>query len=411
MKERKWIIQSLLDLDIYKLTMIQFAFYYFRYIQVVFGFKNRTKKVQIAKIVKLKDVREQFDHVRKLRVKANELEYVGSLGLFRKRFLAFLWQLQLPEYTIREEDGQFVMEFSGNWPEVSLWETISLSIMNELYYRALLALMTDAQKAAVYKEGRRRLNEKIKILKENFWIRFLEFGTRRRFSAAWQYYVVNKLKKEVPQQLIGTSNVYLAMKLGITPVGTFAHEMYMVMSGIYRDRKDKNKAIKASHRAVLKYWWKMYGDKLSIALTDTYGTDFFFKDMPKALAKLWRGLRQDSGDPLEFGEKAIKFYEDHGINPKTKVLVFSDGLNIKNILKIGNQFKDRIQVVFGWGTDLTNDLGLAPLSMVVKVITANGWGTVKLSDNLAKAMGSLADIELFKKIFGHTVTLDEQCVY
>jgi len=408
----KWIIKSLCDVDMYKLTMLQFIFVYFRFIQVVFGFKNRTKTVKIANIVKLKEVRKQFDYVMTLKVKKCEIEYMGTMGFFLQPFLDFFRTLRLSGYTIRKEDGQFVMEFSGNWVEVSLWETISLSIMNELYYRALLSKMSLAQRREVYKEGRRRLVEKIRILKENSWVRFLEFGTRRRFSAAWQYYVVSKLKQEVPEQMIGTSNVYLAMKLGIKPVGTFAHELYMVMSGIFRsyagDMKDN---IRASHNFVLQKWWEMYGEALSIALTDTYGSPFFFRDMCKKMAELWRGLRQDSGDPIEFGEETIKFYEGHEIDPKSKVIVFSDGLNIDKILKIGKHFMGRIQVVFGWGTDLTNDLGLKALSMVVKVITANGWGTVKLSDNLAKAMGSLEDIELFKCIFGHTSTLYEECVY
>lgn len=407
-KKEKHIINSLLDLDFYKLTMAQIAFIFFKYIFVIFAFKNRTKKVKIAEFVRIKDLKRELDHVRKLCVKKREIEYLRSLGNFREEFLIFLQNLRLPEYSLKEVDGQYVLEFSGNWPEVTFWETISLSIINELYFEALIR-KSGINYADAIKEGRRRLNRKIRILKENPQLIFSEFGTRRRFSRLWQQYVVTRLKKELlPSQFIGTSNVRLAMKLNIKPIGTFAHEMYMVFSGIFRDEND---GIKNSHNYVLKYWWKMFGKALSIALTDTYGSDFFFRDMTFEQAKKWRGLRHDSGDPIEFGEKAIRFYESYGIDPTKKVIVFSDGLNIETMLKIAKHFEGRIQCVFGWGTNLTNDLGLDALSLVVKVILANGHGTVKLSDNIAKAMGSENDIDLFKHIFSYNNFFEEVCVY
>ncbi|MCK4554044.1 nicotinate phosphoribosyltransferase [Candidatus Parcubacteria bacterium] len=408
MKKTKRIINSLLDLDYYKLTMAQVAFFFFRYIPVVFGFKNRTARVKIAKFVKIKDLILEFEHVRALRVTKQEIAYLESLKIFKRKFLDFLNKFKLPEYKILENNGQFIIEFSGNWAEVTFWETICLSIVNELYYKELLKKMSAKAKRDLFNEGKKRLEEKIKILKANPEIIFTEFGTRRRFSFLWQYYVVKKLAKELPGQFMGTSNVYLAMKLNLKPIGTFAHEMYMILSGIFRNEAD---GIKKSHNKVLEYWWGMYGKPLSIALTDTYGTDFFFKDMTREQAKKWQGLRHDSGDPIEFGEKAIQFYEKHGIDPLAKILIFSDGLNINTILKIEKHFRGRIKVAFGWGTNLTNDLGLKALSMVVKAIKANGYGTVKLSDNLAKAMGSKEDIALFKQIFKHITSLYEECVY
>jgi nicotinate phosphoribosyltransferase len=306
---------------------------------------------------------------------------------------------------VEAEDGQLVFDICGSWAEVTLWETIILSIVNELYYRSILKKMSPKQRKALFSKGERRLRRKIEILRTYPGIKFSDFGTRRRFSRAWQEHVVATLARELPGQFMGTSNVHLAMKYDITPIGTFAHELYMVFSGIFRG------GLRASHNKVLKYWWNLYGEQLSVALTDTYGTDFFFEDMTEDQARKWRGLRHDSGDPIEFGEKAIRFYEKFGIDPKTKILVFSDGLDLETIIKIYEHFKGRINMAFGWGTNLTNDFGLLTLSLIVKAIEAAGHGTVKLSDNLAKAMGSQQNIELFRITFGHSVTFRKECRY
>ena len=216
------------------------------------------------------------------------------------------------------------------------------------------------------------------------------------------------LAQEIPQQFLGTSNTAMAMQYGLLPMGTLAHEMYMVMAGMMADN---DATIRASHNRVLQEWWDEYGWGLSIALTDTYGSDFFFRDMTAAAGAAWKGLRQDSGDPMAFGEKAIAFYERHGVDPRDKLLVFSDGLDLGTIIKLADHFAGRIRVSFGWGTNLTNDLGLEALSLVIKVVEANGRRTVKLSDNLAKATGEGHDIERYKRIFGHTVTTFEACKY
>ena len=184
--------------------------------------------------------------------------------------------------------------------------------------------------------------------------------------------------------------------------------MYMVLSRLFGD---SDEAIRGSHNRVLREWWDEYGASLSIALTDTYGTDFFFKDMTEEQARLWKGLRHDSGDPFAFGEKAIAFYEGYGIDPRDKLLIFSDGLEIETICAIADRFAGRIRVTFGWGTNLTNDLGFPPLSLVVKVVEACGHRTVKLSDNLAKATGSPRDIERFKRIFRYVDTVSQECKY
>ncbi len=404
--EKKWIINSLLDIDYYKLSMAQLAFLRFKDVQSVFAFKNRTKSVRITERVDEKELRAEMDHVRKIKgITDEEADYLKSCKIFGRDFIDFLKNLALPEYSIEKDGGDFIIRFKGNWPETTLWETICLSILSELYNRSLLSGMTRREKESVFEEGARRLSEKIEILKRHPEAIIIEFGTRRRFSGDWQERVLGGLVEEIPDQLLGTSNTLLAMKYNLPPIGTFAHEMDMMYSGIFHED------IKGSHNKVLRHWWDQYGFDLSIALTDTYGSDFFFKDMTKEQAEKWKGLRHDSGDPIEFGEKAIKFYKEHGIDPKEKLLVFSDGLDVDKIIAIAEHFKGRIKFVFGWGTNLTNDLGFKSLSLVVKVIEANGHGTVKLSDNLAKAIGKPEDIKKFKKIFEHTVTLDETCVY
>ena len=191
-------------------------------------------------------------------------------------------------------------------------------------------------------------------------------------------------------------------------MGTNAHEEDMAMSGIMHGSDDE---IRNSHQKVLQEWWEEYGWALSIALTDTYGTDFFFRDMTYEQARDWKGLRQDSGDPFKFGDKAIAFYQQHGIDPREKLLVFSDGLDVDTIIRLADYFAGRIKVTFGWGTNLTNDLGFPAISIIIKLLESNGYGTVKLSDNLAKAMGKPEDIERFKRIFGYTGTTYEKVRY
>jgi nicotinate phosphoribosyltransferase len=257
------------------------------------------------------------------------------------------------------------------------------------------------------------LSAKIATLRGNRGLTFTDFGTRRRFSKGWQDYVVKTLRNEFADRIAepqfrGTSNVHLAMKYGLLPMGTSAHEMYMIMAGISDQTDD---GIRNSHNKFLDLWWDQYGYGLSIALTDTFGSEFFFKDMTSWQAAKWKGLRHDSGDPIVFGERVIEFYKSHGIDPIDKIIVFSDGLDVDSIININNHFKDRIKVTFGWGTNLTNDLGFKALSLVIKPVMANNVSLVKLSDNLAKAMGDVSVVERYKRIFGHTNATSTECRY
>ncbi|MBI4991706.1 MAG: nicotinate phosphoribosyltransferase [Candidatus Harrisonbacteria bacterium] len=401
------IIRSLLDLDYYKLTMAQVAWKHYQTVPVRYSFKNRTKNVLLAEYINEEDLRMELDHVRSLRFTDEEIAYLRGLKIFSEDFLGFLKNLKLPEVVVARDGATYKIEVFGLWPEAIWWETLILSVVNELYYRSLLR-KEGRSEVGVWSEGQSRLSRKIEILNLYPGIKFSDFGTRRRFSRYWQDNVIGRLVRSVPDQLLGTSNVAFAKRFGIRPIGTFAHEMDMVLSGVYHGSDD---SIRYSHNKVLQLWWKEYGEPLSIALTDTYGTDFFFKDLTLEQVRKWRGFRQDSGDPFEFGEKAIAFYQKYGIDPKTKTIVFSDGLDVDMIVKLHERFSGRTNVVFGWGTNLTNDLGFKALSLVVKVTEANGHGTVKLSDNLAKAMGDSNDIERFKKIFGYTRNESEECKY
>lgn len=403
------IIQSLLDIDFYKLTMAQVAWDRFSDVKVKFSFTNRTRSVALSEIVSEERIRGELAAIRSLRFTDEEIRYLTSLGHFSSSFLYWLKCLQLPEILVEKDGPTYRIEAEGRWCDVSLWETLVLSVVNELYYRALIANPSYA-----WPEGAQRFEDKCRWLAQEKYrdILFIEFGTRRRFLRVWQEYIVEKLaiKKKVGQLpgFVGTSNVFLAKKFGLKPIGTFAHEMFMVYAGIFGDSDD---GLRASHNKVLQDWRARYGPDLSVALTDTFGSDFCLGDFSIEQAREWDGLRHDSGNPFRFGEKVIAWYESLGIDPKTKTIVFSDGLEMIKICALWLRFKDRIGVSFGWGTNLTNDMGHAPLSLVMKAVEADGRPTVKLSDNPAKAMGPAEEVERYKRVFGHSEGEYETCTY
>ncbi|MGQ9608730.1 MAG: nicotinate phosphoribosyltransferase [bacterium] len=399
-----FIIESILDNDFYKFTMGNLIFKRYPNVNVTYTLTNRAENIHLSRFIKEDDLRRELDHVREIKINNTELHYLRGTNeygdrMFEEDYLEFLKNLRLPEYNLERQGLDYKLEFSGRWSEAIYWETMALAIISELYSRGLMQSKSQFYQDCVYAKGKLKLAKKIKAIKGKDNITITDFGTRRRFNKQWHDYLIRVLKDELPGQFLGTSNTHLAMKYGILPMGTSAHELFMVMASI---SGDSDEDIRSSHNKVLQDWWDLYGWGLSIALTDTFGTDFFFRDMTYEQAKNWKGLRHDSGDPIEFGEKAIKFYEDKGIDPREKFLIFSDGLNAQTILKISEHFKDRIRVSFGWGTNLTNDLGFKALPIVIKVSSANGRPTVKLTDNLAKAMGSKEDIERYKRIFGYT---------
>jgi nicotinate phosphoribosyltransferase len=420
------IIKSFLDTDFYKFTMGNVVFNRFFALPVKYGLTNRTTAVRLADHIDQAELRENLDHVRTLRPTRSEYYYLRGMNaygdhMFRDPYLDFVSKIKLPEYDLSVRDGQFDLNFYGQWSESIYWETMALPIINELYYRSILRKMSSSAIDALYAEGIRRLEEKIKVLESRPDINFTDFGTRRRFSRQWHEYVVTVLEErlgsEKTGQFLGTSNTFLAFKLGLLPMGTSAHEMYMVLAALL---SQTDEGLLESHNLVLQIWEETYGEALSVALTDTFGSEFFFRDMTERQARFWKGLRQDSGDPGAFGERAIRFYEDRRLSLEEitrKLIVFSDGLELLKMIALADQFRGRIKVTFGWGTNLTNDLGLAALSLVIKVIYV--WvdgklvGTVKLSDNWAKSLGAQGDQDRYKRVFGYgdAKTMYEACKY
>jgi nicotinate phosphoribosyltransferase len=418
-KKDKPIITSLTQTDFYKFTMGQVIHQKYHDVPVTFGLKNRTKGVKLGKIIDIGRLREELDHVRTIKgLNKSELHYLRGTNEYQTRmfgepFLDFLGSLQLPDYHLEKRDDEIILEFEEGWSGSMSWEIPGLIITNTLYGEALMKPLTRFEQEAVYAEGIRRLYEKIKILKANPQITFSEFGTRRAFSPEWQERVVQALAEELePTQFLGTSNTFLAMKHALLPMGTSAHEMYMVLGALMGKQSDE--ALYASVSEVLQDWWDAYGVGLSIALPDTFGSDSFFKIISPAQARRWKGLRQDSGDPIAFGEKTIAFYKQCGFTPEEtagKVIVFSDGLELPKMIELEKHFRGRIKTTFGWGTNLTNDVGFPPLSIVIKVIEAAGQSAVKLSDNPAKSMGSPEEVERYKRVFGYGVHERSECKY
>ena len=399
---REPIVKSFLETDFYKLTMGQFVLHNYPNVDVTFGFKCRTAGAQLANHIPENALRAELDHVLTLRPSVQELEYLaglktaGGTRLFQNDFLYSLSCIKLPKYQLgRTGEDSYNLTFTGKWPEVIYWETYALPIISQLYYEHMLD--TNGVVAA-YREGNRRLREKITVFKKHPEIRFIDFGLRRAFSKRWHENVVRTLKQELtPEQFVGSSTVNLAMKYGLKPTGTMAHELFMVFAALL-DAEGGD--ITLVQDKVLDEWWDEYGEELSVALTDTFTSDFFFRTMTPAQARKWRGLRQDSGDPLTFAQKTLEFYfQLLGINPHSKIIVFSDSLDVNKMVQIANYCEGKIGHLYGVGTNLSNDLGIPPLSIVIKAIGANGTGTVKLSDNLAKATGSHVNIQRYMREF------------
>lgn len=410
----KPIINRLTDIDFYKFSMGQFIWKHFPDVRVTLGFKNRTKGICLPELVNAGKLREQLKDVRdNLRFTSSELrdlrgtfEY-GS-RMFSEEYINFLNTVQLPDFLLERDRDAYRLEFEGPWSLVTYWETIALSIITELYGEACLDQMTRFKRDKALAESRLRLGSKLELLRRYPHITFSDFGTRRRFSFDHQNHIIGVLIEEMRGQFLGTSNIWLANQHGIMPIGTSAHELFMVLAAL----GNTDEEILASQLEVLKLWWELYGQGLSIALTDTYGTPWFFRSVPREIATVWKGTRQDSMDPYHYGELAIQFYERHGIDPREKLIVFSDGLEVHTIVSIAQYFRGCIKTTFGWGTNLTNDVpGCQPLSLIIKPIKVNGKGIVKLSDNLAKATGTPEDIDRFVRIFDYHSTYNKQCTY
>jgi nicotinate phosphoribosyltransferase len=407
----KPIVNSLSDDDFYKFTMGQLAFKYHAGSWVTLSFACRTKDVDLTKLIDIGQLREELDHCMTLSFNKKEIHYLRGTNEYQERmfeepYLQFLTKLRLPPYILEYANGKILLSMPGYWPESTHWEIHALTIINELYCRAILGKDKGAWDRN-FAVGIAKLYEKIAMIKKYPELTFSDFGTRRRFSYEWQEYVVETCARELPGQFVGTSNVKLAMDLDTDAKGTTAHERDTVLAA---ENYNDDTAIRNSIWQNTNEWWNQYGFGLSIFLPDTFGTDAFFREFGSNRAAAWKGGRQDSGNPYDYGNKQINMYRGYEINHKEKMIVFSDGLTVPSAIDLHLYFHPLVIDTYGIGTNLTNDLLVPPISIVVKVTEVNGHPAVKLSDNLNKAMGDPAEVERYKKIFGYTRNFREECL-
>ncbi len=385
-------------LDYYKLTMGQSAHENEPDAIVTFTMKNRAEAYPLSQYIEPAELEGRLKAIQQQGFTPEEIAYFAGLesqlgdARFDEPYLDYLSSLTLSDVSVERDPrtGDLQVSSTGPWANVSLWETIVMSQINELYYENLMA-QQGLDKDEVWAEGDARLTEKIERLKQSD-IKFADFGTRRRFSAAWQEHAIGRLANELPDNFVGTSNPWFAHKFNLAPIGTYAHEMPMIYAAL-ADQQGKDPL--DGHQTMMRDWQERYKSDLTVALTDTFTSDFFFSDFTPEQAESWRGLRHDSGDPIDFGEQAIEFYENLGINPKDKTIVFSDGLDIDTIFELQEHFRGRITVLFGWGTSLMNDMGIRANNFVMKATAVNGIPTVKLSDVEGKHTGPAEQVERY----------------
>ena len=376
------IINSLLETDMYKFSMGQTIFHQFTSYKTTWTFKCRNKDVHFTDEM-VEEIKEQVQAFCQLRFTEEELEYLDNITWIKGTYVDFLrlWQPRYEEFTITTDAPcGLAIDAAGTWLNTSMYEIPVLAIVNEVYFS--MAYDYDV----LLKQFKRRLDEKVRLLEEDTYrlSDFSEFGLRRRLSAEAQEMAVKAIAEvELPadSHFIGTSNVYLAKKFNLKPVGTMAHEWIMCTG---QGNHKHNPAY--SNWYALDAWVKEYGILNGIALTDTITTDCFLRDFQLTYATLFSGVRHDSGDPYEWGDKMIAHYNSLGINPRTKTLLFSDSLDFERATALYDYFKDKAKVAFGIGTFISNDTDEEALNIVMKTTKCNGMDVAKISDVAGKGM-------------------------
>ena len=432
------ITRSLLDTDFYKLLMLQFIWRRFPTTEASFSLINRSHDVRLADLIHVDELREQLEQTRKLRFHKSELiwlagnTFYGHRGMFEPEFLEWLESdFRLSDYELSVKDGQFSLAFHGLWTETTMWEIYALATVSELKTRASLKALSEFELDILYARAKTRLWEKMARLRGVPGLSVSDFGTRRRHSFLWQEYVVKAMSDVVEKNFKGTSNTYLAYKHDLEAIGTNAHELPMALAAMAQDDDD----LMGSQYRLLELWQQTYQGELLILLPDTFGTTQFLRDAPDWVAS-WTGQRADSKDPYIAGDEYIAWLEERGRDPRQKLFIASDALDVDTILGLhayfagqpqpgfvpsdfrqASDFVDpakwvperRIRFSAGWGTLLTNDFrncnpqgtgGFDPLSLVCKLNDADGRAAVKLSDNFQKALGPLKEVERYRRVFG-----------
>ena len=390
------IITSLLDTDLYKFTMMQAVLHQFPGAQVEYKFKCRNPGIDAVSgrarhdlAAYVSEIRDEIRSLCSLHFQDAELTYLHSLRFIKSDFVDFLGLFRLNEKYITVTalpSGEIDITIRGPWLHTILFEIPVLAIVNEVYFR-------NTHKLPDLMEGRRRLDTKIGQLREPGLadLKIADYGTRRRFSQAWHEEVLRVLSSRLGTrqspgniagtagQLAGTSNVLFAMKLGLTPLGTMAHEYLQACQALGPRLRD-------SQIYAFESWAKEYRGDLGIALSDVYGMSAFLRDFDLYFCKLFDGARHDSGDPFLWAERMLDHYHHNRVDPRTKTLIFSDALTVPRTIELYQRFKGRCQLAFGIGTNLTNDLGYEPLQNVIKMVRCNGQPVAKLSDSPSKDM-------------------------
>jgi nicotinate phosphoribosyltransferase len=412
------IVRSVLDTDFYKLLMAQTIFRRHKDAAVTFGILNRTTSVKLARLVDAGELKEQLDHIRTLSLSRGESTWLrgnmfyGKRQMFAPDFIQWLEGFRFPPYHLERRGDQYELTFEGPWIETTMWEIPALAVLMELHSRAVTKGMGKFELQVLYARAMTRVWEKIGRLKALPDVSISDFGTRRRHGFLWQDWCVQAMIEGLGPAFLGTSNCLIAMRREVEAIGTNAHELPMVYCALARNDRELAEA----PYKVLRDWQEDYDGNLRIILPDTYGTPGFLERAPDWVAH-WTGIRIDSGDPIEGGDLAIDWWRRRGQDPRRKLVIFSDGLDVDSIDRIHRHFHGRVRVGYGWGTLLTNDFrglgangGLDPFSIVCKVISANGRPAVKLSDNPLKAVGPPDEAARYRHVFqvGAQATLPVQ---
>lgn len=377
----KQIITSLLETDLYKFSMGQAIYHQFSDYKTTWSFKCRNKDVHFTAEM-VEEITRQIEMYCQLRFNEDELDYLNSITWIKGSYVDFLrlWQPRFADFAISSDaECGLKIETAGTWLNTSMYEIPTLAIVNEVYFKMAY------DEEVLYNQFKGRLDKKIKSLVDGEYRLgfFSEFGMRRRLSAKAQDLAVKSLSEThfMDSVFVGTSNVYLAKKYGVKPVGTMAHEWVMCIG---QGNHKHNPAY--SNWYALDAWVKEYGVLNGTALTDTITTDCFLRDFQLTYATLFSGVRHDSGDPIAWGEKMIDHYKKLGINPLSKTLLFSDSLDFKKATAIHDHFLSKTKTAFGIGTYIANDTDEEPLNIVMKVTRCNGMDVAKISDVMGKGM-------------------------
>ncbi|MBC7180335.1 MAG: nicotinate phosphoribosyltransferase, partial [Roseovarius sp.] len=355
----KWkidpIVRSLIDTDFYKLLMCQSVFRRRPDTTVTFSLINRSSAIRLADLVDEGELREQLDHIRSLSLSRGESTWMrgnmfyGKRSMFTPEFMDWFEALRLPPYHLEKRDGQYELTFEGKWPEVMLWEIPALAVLMELRSRAVLHHLKKFELQVLYARAMTKLWEKVEHLRPIEGLRIADFGTRRRHSFLWQDWCVQAMSERLGNRFVGTSNCLIAKNRDLEAIGTNAHELPMVYAALAED----DAALARAPYEVLSDWHEEHDGNLRIILPDTYGTKGFLDNAPDWLAG-WTGIRIDSGAPEEGAETAINWWKSRGEDPRQKMVIFSDGLDVDRIIALHQRFSGRVRCSFGWGTLLTN---------------------------------------------------------